>query len=143
VILKTAGTQSVTATDTLTSSITGTRAASSSLRPQPRPRGLRLTTPGLPDDRQHPVTAVDAYGNRVHGYLGTIHFTSSDAKAKLPANYTFTPLTPVPTCSPGRDPQDRGTQSVTATDTVTKTIKGAQTGIVVKAAAVKTLTSQA
>ena len=31
-----------------------------------------------------------AYGNVVTGYTGTIHFTSSDVQAVLPANYTFT-----------------------------------------------------
>jgi hypothetical protein len=31
----------------------------------------------------------DAYGNQVTGYTGTVHFTSTDAQAVLPANYTF------------------------------------------------------
>jgi hypothetical protein len=40
------------------------------------------------------VTALDAYGNTVvwysgTGYTGTVSFTSSDAQAVLPANYTF------------------------------------------------------
>ena len=35
------------------------------------------------------VTAHDAYGNIATGYLGTVHFTSSDPKAVLPANFTF------------------------------------------------------
>src|SRR5262249_5207713 len=36
------------------------------------------------------IMAVDAYNNRAPSYLGTVHFTSSDANATLPANYTFT-----------------------------------------------------
>ena len=36
------------------------------------------------------VTAYDAYGNLATGYVGTVHFTSSDPKAVLPANDTFT-----------------------------------------------------
>jgi hypothetical protein len=32
----------------------------------------------------------DAYGNVATGYAGTVHFTSSDGKTVLPANYTFT-----------------------------------------------------
>jgi hypothetical protein len=36
------------------------------------------------------VTASDDYGNRTTGYTGAVHFTSSDAKAVLPGNYTFT-----------------------------------------------------
>src|SRR5262249_19659736 len=35
------------------------------------------------------VTARDASGNTVTGYTGTITFSSSDAQAGLPANYTF------------------------------------------------------
>jgi hypothetical protein len=33
---------------------------------------------------------VDAYGNVVTGYTGTVHFSSSDAHAVLPPDYTFT-----------------------------------------------------
>ena len=32
---------------------------------------------------------MDAFGNTATGYLGTVHFTSSDGPAVLPANYTF------------------------------------------------------
>ncbi len=35
------------------------------------------------------VTAKDANGNTAIGYTGTVHFTSSDGAASLPANYTF------------------------------------------------------
>ena len=36
------------------------------------------------------VTARDATGHTATGYLGTVHFTSSDAQAMLPAAHTFT-----------------------------------------------------
>ena len=36
------------------------------------------------------VTAVDAAGNTDPGYTGTVHFSSSDPLAQLPADYTFT-----------------------------------------------------
>jgi hypothetical protein len=36
------------------------------------------------------VSAFDPYNNIASGYRGTVHFTSSDAHAFLPANYTFT-----------------------------------------------------
>jgi hypothetical protein len=36
------------------------------------------------------VTAQNSSGAADAGYLGTIHFTSSDVQAGLPANYTFT-----------------------------------------------------
>src|SRR5947207_9674491 len=36
------------------------------------------------------VTAQDANNNTLTSYFGTIHFTSTDAAAVLPSNYTFT-----------------------------------------------------
>ena len=35
------------------------------------------------------ITALDAYGNFARGYTGTVHFSSSDVQAGLPADYTF------------------------------------------------------
>ena len=35
------------------------------------------------------VTAKDASNNTATGYTGTVHFSSSDGAATLPANYTF------------------------------------------------------
>ncbi|MBN1321378.1 MAG: hypothetical protein JXA87_11120, partial [Thermoleophilia bacterium] len=35
------------------------------------------------------VTALDAYTNIAGGYPGTVHFTSGDTSATLPADYTF------------------------------------------------------
>src|SRR5476651_1934086 len=46
-------------------------------------------TAGVPFDLT--VTAYDAYGNVATGYAGTVHFTSSDASAQLPADFSFTP----------------------------------------------------
>jgi hypothetical protein len=37
------------------------------------------------------VTALDAFGNTATGYHGTVHFSSTDAAATLPNDYTFTP----------------------------------------------------
>jgi hypothetical protein len=141
-ILKTAGTQSVTATDTVTASIHGaqtgisvTAAALSKLVVS------GMTTPRTAGSTGSiRVTATDAYGNRVSSYRGTIHFTSSDAKAKLPANYAFT-ATDAGThvFSANVILKTVGTQSVTATDTVTASIKGSQTGISVTPAAATTI----
>ena len=78
------------------------------------------------------MTATDAYGNRVSSYRGTVHFTSSDAKAKLPANFKFTAADNGTHAFVGTVIlKTAGTQSVTATDTVTATITGVQYGIVV------------
>ena len=142
VTLKTAGTQSVTATDTLTKTIKGSQAGIVVKAAAVKTLVVSgLTTPRTAGSTGNiRVSAVDAYGNRVSSYRGTVHFTSSDAKAKLPANYKFTAT------DNGTHAfvasvilKTAGTQSVTATDTLTKTIKGSQAGIVVKAAAVKTL----
>src|SRR5262249_16213832 len=37
------------------------------------------------------VTAYDAWGNIATGYLGTIHFDSTDPAGVLPADYSFQP----------------------------------------------------
>jgi hypothetical protein len=37
------------------------------------------------------VTALDPYGNRATGFLGTVHFNSTDPSAVLPGDYTFQP----------------------------------------------------
>src|SRR5262249_35737459 len=36
------------------------------------------------------LTAKDSFGNVATGYRGTVHFSSSDPRAILPADYTFT-----------------------------------------------------
>ncbi len=69
------------------------------------------------------VTAKDAFGNTATGYLGTVHFTSSDSQASLPANYAFTAGDAgVKTFSVTL--KTAGNQTVTATDTVTPSITG-------------------
>ena len=78
------------------------------------------------------ITALDAFGNTATGYSGTIHFTSSDGQAILPADYTFIPGDGgVHTFSARL--KTAGSQSLTATDTVTSSIAGTQT-ITVQAA---------
>ena len=133
--LKTVGTQSITATDTVTGTITGTQsgitvnvgaATHFTVTGYPSP-----TTAGV--SHAFTVTAYDAYGNVATGYTGTVHFTSSDGQAALPANYTFTAANAgVDTFSATL--KTAGTQSITATDTVTGTITGTQSGITVNAA---------
>ena len=89
------------------------------------------------------VEARDLYGNRATAYAGTVKFTSTDAQAVLPANYKFTTGTGldngIHTFTPGVTLKTLGTQSVTATDTVTASIQGAQTGIMVISSAATTL----
>jgi hypothetical protein len=133
--LKTAGRQSITATDPANSSIMGrvtvlvTPASAAALVISGVPSSTRAGS-AFPLT----LTARDAYGNTMTGYTGTVHFTSSDARAVLPADYTFT----------GDDAgqhtfratlQTAGPQSVTATDTVMSGLTATARDIVVTPAA--------
>jgi putative Ig domain-containing protein/galactose oxidase-like protein len=121
VTLKTAGAQTITATDTVTTSIAGT---SGPITINPGPvAGLSVSAPaavtvGIPFLAR--VNAMDAYGNVATSYAGTVHFTSSDAQATLPANSTLTSGMG----SFSVTFKTQGTQTVTATDTVASTITG-------------------
>jgi hypothetical protein len=89
--LKTAGTQSLTATDTSTTSVTGTESGIS-VSPAAASQ-FRVTAPAgstAGSAFSVTVTALDAYGNTASGYRGTAHFTSSDGQVVLPADYPFT-----------------------------------------------------
>jgi hypothetical protein len=80
------------------------------------------------------VTLRDSYGNIASGYTGTVHFTSSDHKASLPANYSFTAADAgVHTFSATL--KTAGTQSITVTDTTRSTLTGRDAGITVNPAA--------
>src|SRR5262249_9575777 len=76
------------------------------------------------------VTAVDQYGNQASGYTDTVHFSSSDARASLPADYIFTaPEAGSHTFQVA--PKTAGTQSFSVTDTVNPAFASTQAGIVV------------
>lgn len=90
--LKTAGRQSITATDSANSSVTG-----SQTNIQVFPGVLdHLLVQGYPspttsgESHSFTVTAQDPYGNTTRGFRGTVKFRSSDAAAVLPAAYTYT-----------------------------------------------------
>ena len=144
--LGTVGTQSISATDTANGGITGTQ---SGIVVNAGPTAQLLVS-GYPTPviagTSHPfsVTAQDAFGNLTTGYTGTVHFTSSDAAAILPANHTFT-------SGPGNKDNGvatfnatlntAGTQSISATDTITASITGTQLGITVNPATANTTTA--
>ncbi len=140
VTLKTAGTQSITATDTVTGTITGTQGGITvNVGPTTTFVVSGFTTPTTAGAAHNvTVTAKDAFGNVATGYTGTVHFTSSDAQAVLPANYTFV-AGDNGTHNLSVTLKTAGTQSITATDTVTGTITGTQSGISVNPAAATTL----
>ena len=85
------------------------------------------------------VTAKAASGNVATGYTGTVQFASGDSLAGLPASYTFV-AGDHGTHTFSATLKTAGTQYLKATDTVTSTITGTQSGIVVQAAAAQSLT---
>ncbi len=144
VTLKTAVSQSITATDTSTSAITGTL---SGISVSPA-AASQFVLSGLPSSttvgvaQPITVTAEDPYGNVATGYAGTVHFTSSDPQASLPVNYTFS------TANLGVNAftltfETAGTQSVTVTDTVSAKITATQSGITIAPAAPTNLAATA
>ena len=134
VTLNTAGTQSITATDTVTPTITGTQTGITV-----NPAAVTaLTVAGYPSPRAPggadsvTVTAKDAYNNTNPSYTGTINFTSTDGAASLPANYTFTGGDAgMHTFINGVTLNTLGVQSITATDIGTPAITGTQSSITV------------
>jgi hypothetical protein len=121
------GSDTVTATDTTTSSLTGD--ATLTVNPAPvATHFLVLAAPqafaGQPTSVL--VVALDASNHRVFNYTGTVQLTSTDPSDTLPANYTFTSsdhgahlfsLTPAAT----------GSDTITATDTSTSSVTGSVT----------------
>ena len=68
------------------------------------------------------ITLTDSFGNLANGYVGTVHFTSSDGQAVLPPDYTFT------AADQGKHTfqvtfKTAGSQSLTVADTVTSKLK--------------------
>ena len=124
--LKTAGIQTVTATDTVTPSITGK--ASVTVLPAAATQ-FSVTSPasvtaGIPFNVT--VTAQDAFGNTATNYFGNVQLTSSDAKAGLPASHTFTSSDQGVHTFKNVVLVTAGSQTITATD-VTKSVSGKET----------------
>jgi hypothetical protein len=135
--LVTAGTQSLTATDTTHASLTGTQP---SIAVTPAAAGT-LVVSGFAgsvtagDVDSFTVTAYDAYGNLATGYTGTVHFSSSDGQADLPADATLTNGTGTFTATL----KTAGTENLTATDTANSALTGSEGGITVNPAAASVL----
>ncbi len=130
--LKTSGAQNITATDTVTSSITGTSNTinvGSAVATH-----LVVTAPGsvaVGAPFNVIVTAQDQFNNTATTYAGTIHFTSTDGAAVLPGNATLASGVGTFSVTLNTAP----TQTVTATDTVNSSITGASNSISVVAGA--------
>ena len=86
------------------------------------------------------VTTQDGSGNTATAYRGTVHFTSSDAQAVVPPDYTFIAAdNGVHTFTNGVTLKTAGSQSVTATDIATSSITGSGSSTVAAAAAATVL----
>ncbi|HEV7425967.1 MAG TPA: hypothetical protein VGQ46_06330, partial [Thermoanaerobaculia bacterium] len=125
VTLTSTGAQSVTATDTVTASITGSANTTVSNAPPPPATHLSVTAPanvstGVPFNVT--VTAVTGANATATSYAGTVHFTSSSA-GTLPADYTFVALDNG-THTFSVTLTSNGSQTITATDTITPSITG-------------------
>jgi hypothetical protein len=137
--LRTAGSQTISATDLANPSLSVT----SPLVVTPAV-AAKLAFSGLPGSAStgnaatFTVTALDLFGNVVTGYTGLVHFTSSDPSAVLPANATLTAGTGAFSATF----KTAGSQTITATDTVaTNPIIGSTSGpIAVRGLAVSTFT---
>ncbi len=125
--LKTVGSQTITATDTVAASITGTSSSInvnstvathfSVIAPANDTAGTSFT---------FTVNALNASNSVAPGYSGTVHFSSTDAQAVLPANSTLTNGTGTFSATL----KTAGSQTITATDTVTASITGTATATV-------------
>jgi hypothetical protein len=135
--LRTAGSQTVAATDTITASVTGNASVVVS------PAAARtMTVAGFPSPTTAGVAGTftvslkDPYGNIARGYTGTVRFTSSDGKAALPSNYTFT-AADAGVHTFRATLKTAGTQSITAKDTANVALSGSEGSITVRPAAAR------
>ena len=85
------------------------------------------------------LVASDAYGNAATNFVGTVHFTSSDARATLPADYTFT-AADAGTHAFGATLATSGYQTIRVTDPANAAAFGQTQYIIVSAAAVSSIT---
>jgi hypothetical protein len=135
--LKTAGNQTITATDTVTASTIGSSSAIT-VNAGPATHFAISTAGNVATARAHTgilISASDAFSNFAGSYSGTVHFTSSDPSAILPPD-TALPATTQPLITL----ETVGSQTITATDIVTASLKGTFT-VNVSAAAALTITN--
>jgi hypothetical protein len=123
VVLKTKGSWTITAADTVSTLVKATAPVTVYAAAVNRfgifaPRNV---TAGV--SFSVTVTALDAFRNVTSLYRGTVHFTSTDAQAVLPADYTFT------AADNGRHTftvtlNTAGSQTITVTDTTHTGVTG-------------------
>jgi YVTN family beta-propeller protein len=127
----TSGPQTITATDTVVTSATGTSnqifllPGSFVFSAIATPEALGTSGTSVPS---FTVTALDAGSSVLTGYVGTVTFTSTDATATLPGATTFLPAdNGVHSFTAGAvvfNTKKSGPQTITATDNVVTAAKG-------------------
>ena len=140
VTLRSNGSQTVTATDSANSAITGTTGAINVTGAPPTATKFKVTAPasamaGSPISVN--VTATDDLGNVATSYAGTVKFTSSDGSAILPPDSTLTNGTGVFSAKLN----SVGNKTITATDIVVAAITGTSGPISVTGTAAPVLSS--
>jgi alpha-tubulin suppressor-like RCC1 family protein len=129
--LSTAGTQTITVTDSSTSAITG---VSNSVGVTPAaPKFVVTADATATAGTAFPVTVAvkDNFGNIISDYTGTVHFTSSDNQAVLPADYPFTVADGGSHTFNDVILKSAASQTVTVTDTVTAATTGTSGSVMV------------
>ncbi|RKH32821.1 hypothetical protein D7Y13_07640 [Corallococcus praedator] len=133
-VFKTAGTQSLTATDTATPALTATVDADVRSTSAVSFQVIAEAGPFVAGSSlSYELVARDTYGNVAKDYASTVTFTSSDGQAVLPGAYTFTLV------DEGRHTFSvelftAGAQEVVAQDVVDGALKGSHTYSIVPAA---------
>jgi hypothetical protein len=136
-ILRTAGNQTIVATDAANATLTGSSSpiavSAAGVARFSVTNGL-LSFPGVLSGPQNfavtgtplgfTVTALDAFGNVATTYAGVVHFTSSDGAAALPADTTLANGVGIFSATLAT----AGTQTLTATDSVQNSGFNAITG---------------
>ncbi len=130
VTLKTAGGQSISVTDTVSASITGTSNSVSVIDPNVTHFSVVApATATIGTAFTVTVSALDSANSLVTTYAGTVQFTSTDGQAVLPTNSTLINGSSSFTVSL----KTMGGQQITAADTATASITGTSSPIVVAA----------
>jgi hypothetical protein len=136
----TAGPQSITATDTANSSITGTESA---ITVEPgAATSIAVLVPATPITAgtafDVSVVAHDDYGNVATGFTGTVSFSTSARRAVLPSAYTFS-VADLGTHTFAITLDTAGLQSVTAAGLAPSNLSATDPDITVGAAAAASL----
>ncbi|HYV37005.1 MAG TPA: hypothetical protein VE988_14965, partial [Gemmataceae bacterium] len=139
-LLRTAGTQTLTATDSVNTNLTGTSGPITVNAASLQYLGVSAPASAATGVAfGYTVRALDAYNNVIAGYGGTVHFTTTDSAANLPADSTLTngigSFSAVLSTA--------GNQILTATDKTTSSLGGSSNLITVRGLMVTSLTPTA